>query len=189
MNVRNYMASFEAILFAAGDAVPAAALSEALQVSVKEVRLLAQQLKDRYRSEDSGLNLIELSDSYQLCTKKECYPELIRFAKQPKRPELTEVVLETLSIIAYKQPVTRAAIEAIRGVSCAHAINRLLEYGLIKELGRLDAPGRPILFGTTEEFLRCFEVRTPQELPQIPQERVEELRLEAIRESGRELEV
>lgn len=189
MNVRNYIASLEAILFAAGDAVPAAALCAALDVSVKEVHLLAAQLKDRYRAEESGLQLIELEDAYQICTKKECYPALIRFAKQPKRQELTEVVLETLSIIAYKQPVTRAEIEAIRGVSCSHAINKLLEYDLIKELGRLDAPGKPILFGTTEEFLRCFEVRSPEELPQIPEERIEELRMEALRESEKEIDV
>ena len=189
MNVRNYIASLEAILFAAGDAVPAAALSAALEVSVREVRLLAEQLKDRYRDEASGLQLIELEDAYQICTKKECYSSLIRFAKQPKHRELTGVVLETLSIIAYKQPVTRAEIEAIRGVSCAHAVNKLLEYDLIRELGRLDAPGRPILFGTTEEFLRCFEVRSPDELPQISGERIEEMRIEALRESGKELEV
>ena len=91
-----------------------------------------------------------------MCTKKEYYECLIRLALHPKKPALTDVMLETLSIIAYKQPVTKAEIEKIRGVKCDHAINKLVEYELVKELGRLDAPGRPILLGTTEEFLRCF---------------------------------
>ena len=108
------------------------------------------------KKEDRGIRIIELEDSFQLCTKKEMYEYLIRVAKQPKRYALTDVLLETLSIVAYKQPVTKLEIEKIRGVKSDHAVNKLVEYGLIEETGRLDAPGRPLLFGTTEEFLRRF---------------------------------
>ena len=116
---------------------------------------------------------MELEDSYQMCTKKEMYEYLIQIAKQPRRYHLTDVVLETLSIIAYKQPVTRLEIEKIRGVKSDHAVNKLIEYDLIAEVGRLDAPGRPILFGTTEEFLRRFSVQSVDELPKIAPEKIE----------------
>ena len=100
-----------------------------------------------------------------MCTKPEMYEYLIRIAKQPKRRVLTDVLLETLSIVAYKQPVTRSTIENIRGVNCDYVVNRLIERGLIEEVGRLDAPGRPLLFGTTTEFLRCFGISSLCDLP------------------------
>ena len=104
---------------------------------------------------------------------------MIKIAKQPKHYHLTDVVLETLSIIAYKQPVTRLEIERIRGVKSDHAVNKLIEYNLVGEVGRLDAPGRPILFGTTEEFLRRFSVQSVDELPEITPEKVEDFKAEA----------
>ena len=136
----------------------------------------------RYEKEDRGIQLIELENSYQLSTKKEMYEYLIRIAKQPKKHVLSDVLLETLSIIAYRQPVTRAEIEKIRGVSCEHAVNKLLEYELVKEIGRLDAPGKPILFGTTEEFLRSFGVQSLEELPVVNEDQMEEFRIEAEQE-------
>ena len=117
-----------------------------------------------------------------MCTKKEYYEYLIRIALQPKKPSLTDVMLETLSIIAYKQPVTKAEIEKIRGVKCDHAINKLMEYNLVKELGRLDAPGRPILLGTTEEFLRSFGVQGVDDLPVLDPVKVEDFKAEAEEE-------
>ena len=114
-----------------------------------------------------------------MCTKAEMYGYLIRIAKQPKKNVLTDVILETLSIIAYKQPVTKIEIEKIRGVSCEHAVNKLLDYGLVTEVGRLDAPGRPILLGTTEEFLRCFGVQSIEDLPSLNPEKIEEFKQEA----------
>ena len=126
--------------------------------------------------------IIELEDSFQLCTRKEYYDTLIKVAKQPKKYVLTDVQLEVLSIIAYKQPVTRQEVEKIRGVNSDHALNRLVEYGLVGEAGRLDAPGRPILFGTTEEFLRNFGVRTAEDLPSIQPDLVEEMKSEAEEE-------
>lgn len=118
-----------------------------------------------------------------MCTRPNTYEYLIRIAKQPKKHVLTDVLLETLSIIAYKQPITRVEIEKIRGVSCDHAVNKLLEYNLIQELGRLDAPGKPLLFGTTEDFLRCFGVHSIDELPVLAPDQVEEFRQEAEQET------
>ena len=114
---------------------------------------------------------------------------MIKIAKQPKRQVITDVVLETLSIVAYKQPVTKVEIEKIRGVSCDHAVNKLLEYGLICELGRLDAPGRPLLFGTTEEFLRCFGVQSMDELPVLNSDQLEEFKTQAQEEMQLKLDI
>ena len=124
-----------------------------------------------------------------MCTKNEMYEYLIRIAKQPKRRVLTDVLLETLSIIAYKQPITKAEIEKIRGVSSDHAVSKLVEYNLVTEIGRLDAPGRPMLFGTTEEFLRSFGVHSLEELPVLDEDRIEEFKLEAEEEAEAELKV
>ena len=147
------------------------------------------RLCEDYESQERGIRIIRLEDRYQLATKKELYPVLIRMARQPQKISLTDVVLETLSIIAYKQPVTRIEIERIRGVKCDHAINRLIEYGLIREVGRLDAPGRPILFGTTEEFLRHFGTDSLDELPRINPVKVEDFKAEAEEEAKLKLEV
>ena len=124
-----------------------------------------------------------------MCTKPEMYEYLVRIAKQPKRHVLTDVMLETLSIVAYKQPVTRIEIEKIRGVKSDHAINKLIEYDLICEVGRLDAPGRPLLFGTTEEFLRRFSVQSLDELPSIDTERMETFKEEAEDEVQLKLDI
>ena len=165
MKIEEYEAAAEAILFTMGEAVELSKIASALEISERETELIIQNLADRYKNENCGLQIIELDHSYQMCTKVSQYEYLIRIAKQPKKHVLTDVLLETLSIVAYKQPVTRVEIEKIRGVSCEHAVNRLVEYNLIKEVGRLDAPGRPILFGTTEEFLRCFGAQYVEDLP------------------------
>ena len=133
----------------------------------------------QYEKEDRGIKIIELENAFQLCTKKEYYENLIKVAKAPKKQVLSDTLLETLAIIAYKQPITKMEIEKIRGVSSEHAVNRLVEYGLCKELGRLDAPGRPMLFGTTEEFLRVFGVQSIDELPVISEDLVEQFKDEA----------
>ena len=127
--------------------------------------------------------------SYQIGKKKEMYEYLIRIAKQPKRYVLTDVLLETLSIIAYKQPVTKLEIEKIRGVKSDHAVNKLVEYGLVEEVGRLDAPGRPLLFGTTEEFLRRFSVQSLDELPTLDPVRMEQFKEEAEDEAQLKLDI
>ena len=175
-------AAVEAVLFAMGDAVRVDKLAAAIGHDAETTRKLVHQMMDRYNSREGGLEIIELEDSFQLCTRKEYYDTLIKVAKQPKKYVLTDVQLEVLSIVAYKQPVTRQEVEKIRGVNSDHALNRLVEYGLVGEAGRLDAPGRPILFGTTEEFLRNFGVRSTEELPSIQPDLVEEMKSEAEEE-------
>ncbi|MGN1147910.1 MAG: SMC-Scp complex subunit ScpB [Lachnospiraceae bacterium] len=177
-------AVLEAILFTMGDSVEISRLATVLEMSVKEVKEILFKMQENYAKEDRGISLLWLEDSVQLSTKAEMYEYLIKIAKTPKKMVLTDTVLETLSIIAYKQPVTRLEIERIRGVSCDHAINKLLEYDLITELGRLDAPGRPLLFGTTEQFLRCFGVKSLDELPELSAVQVEEFKQQAEAEAG-----
>ena len=152
-------AVIEAVLFTMGDSVEVARLAEAVGENVGETKKILENMKQKYEEQGRGITMIELEDSVQLCTKPEMYEYLIKVAKTPKKFVLTDTLLETLSIIAYKQPVTKLEIEKIRGVSCEHAVNRLLEFSLITEVGRLDAPGRPLLFGTTEEFLRRLSQR------------------------------
>ena len=125
----------------------------------------------------------------QLCTKPELYEYLIKVAKAPRKVVLTDTLIETLSIIAYKQPVTRLEVEKIRGVSCDHAINRLIEFNLIQELGRMDAPGRPLLFGTTEEFLRTFGVKSLGDLPMINPEQIDDFKKQAEEEVELKVEI
>ena len=146
-------------------------------------------MMDRYEEESRGIRIIELDNSFQMCTKKEMYEYLIRIAKQPRKYALTDVLLETLSIIAYRQPVTRLEIEKIRGVKSDHAVNKLVEYGLIEENGRLDAPGRPLLFGTTEEFLRRFSLQSLDELPSVNSEQIEHFKEEAEDEAQMTLDI
>lgn len=177
-------AILEAILFTMGDSVEISRLATVLEMSVKEVKEILLKMQEKYAKEDRGISMLWLEDSVQLSTKAEMYEYLIKIAKTPKKMVLTDTVLETLSIIAYKQPVTRLEIERIRGVSCDHAINKLLEYDLITELGRLDAPGRPLLFGTTEQFLRCFGVKSLDELPELSAVQVEEFKQQAEAEAG-----
>ena len=180
--MRQKQAVIEAILFSMGESVSKKQLMAALDIPEDLFFYLIDQLKRKYNRKDSGIRLLELDGSYQLCTRPEYYDQLIKIVNQPKKPKLTDVMMETLSIIAYKQPVTKQEIEAIRGVKCDHPGNKLLEYNLIREAGRLDAVGRPILFRTTEEFLRCFGVGSIKELPEIEQDKVEDFKQEAQEE-------
>ncbi len=179
MTIPQLEAAIEAVLFTMGEPVDTMSLAKAIQQDKETTRKLIDGLRIKYDAEDRGIRLLELEDSWQLCTKKEYYEVLIRLASQPKKAVLTEVMLETLSIIAYKQPVTKAEIEKIRGVKSDHAVNRLVEYNLVTELGRLDAPGRPILFGTTQEFLRRFGVSSVGELPEVSTVKMEDFKAEA----------
>ena len=179
MNIRQTEAAIEAILFAEGGAVPEKRLAEVLEQDPETMRKLLSDLMLRYEEEDRGIRLIELDGAWQLATKNEYYGYLIRLEVTAKKPRLTDVLLETLAIIAYKQPVTRLDIEKVRGVSCDHAVNRLIEMELVEEAGRLDAPGRPILLKTSEAFLRYFGLRSASELPDPDPVRVADFRAEA----------
>ena len=189
MEEKNYEAIVEAILFTMGESVELEKIADALELSEEETKSIIENLMHEYEKPSIGMKIIELDGAYQMCTKSEMYEYLIRIAKQPKKHVLTDVLLETLSIIAYKQPVTKAEIEQIRGVSCSHAINKLLEYGLITEAGRLNAPGRPILLATTEEFLRTFGVQGLEELPSLDPVKLEDFKAEAEEEVQLRLDV
>lgn len=182
-------AVLEAVLFTMGESVEVSRLADVIEEDVKTTREILQGMGERYEQEDRGIALSWFDSSVQLCTKSDMYEYLIKIAKAPRKMTLTDTVLETLSIIAYKQPVTRIEIERVRGVSCDHAINKLLEYELITELGRLDAPGKPLLFGTTEQFLRCFGVRSLEELPSINPVQVEEFKQQAEAEVQLQLDI
>lgn len=181
--------ALEAILFSVGESVSVDRLASALEM---EKKVLVKQLENiiyNYNNSDRGIRIVELDGSLQLCTRNEYYGILAKIVNTPKKLSLTDVVLETLSIIAYKQPITRPEIEAIRGVSCVHAINKLIEYNLVQEVGRMDAPGRPIMFGTTEEFLRCFGVSSTSDLPLISPDKIEDFKKEALEEADFTLSV
>ena len=160
----------------------AAKIAKAIGCDIQTIERIARRMMKKYESEDRGIQIIELEHAFQMCTKQEYYEYLVEIALQPQKAVLTDVMLETLSIIAYKQPVTKTEIEKIRGVKCDHAINKLIEYNLVQELGRLDAPGRPILLGTTEEFLRNFGVGSTEDLPVISPVKLEDFKAEAEEE-------
>lgn len=178
----DWEAIVEAVLFTMGNSVELRQLAVAIGQSENVAKQVVGNLKRRYEQESRGMQIIELEHAYQMCTNAKYYENLIRVATAPKKQVLTEVVLETLSIIAYKQPVTKMEISKIRGVSSDHAVNRLVEYGLVYEVGRMDAPGRPALFATTEEFLRRFGVGSMTDLPSLNPEQEEEIQQEVQEE-------
>ena len=186
----DYLTSaIEAILFSVGESVSIDRLDSALEMDKRKLTKQLEGIIYNYNNNDRGIRIIDLDGSLQLCTRNEYYGILAKVVNTPKKLSLTDVVLETLSIIAYKQPITRPEIEAIRGVSCVHAINKLIEYNLVQEVGRLDAPGRPIMFGTTEEFLRCFGVSSTNDLPMISPDKIEDFKKEALEEADFTLSV
>lgn len=178
----NYKAQIEAILFTMGESVEINKIANALDIKPGQVKKIVKEMQKDLEKEDRGIKIIELENAYQMCSKPEMYESLIKIAKQPKRQVLTDVLMETLSIIAYKQPITKAEIERIRGVKSDFAVNKLVEYMLIEEVGRMDTPGRPLLFGTTEEFLRRFGVESSDTLPIITPDMIEEFKHEAEEE-------
>lgn len=167
MEIREIQSILEAVLFAAGDAVELEKLADIVDVDKKSLREILKKMMDGYNFERRGIHLIQMEDSYQMCTRGEYHDYIAMLAEPRRKQSLSNAAIEVLAIVAYKQPVTRSAIEHIRGVNCDYVVNRLMERNLIEEKGRLDAPGRPILFGTTQEFLRCFGVATLQDLPEF----------------------
>lgn len=174
----------EAILFTMGDSVELERLAAVLEIDKKQMKSVMDEMIRDAEEQHRGIRILEIDGSYQMCTSKETYEYLIKLVKIPRNYKLTDVQLETLSIIAYKQPVTKLEIEKIRGVQSDYAVNRLVEAGLVEEVGRLDQPGKPVLFGTTEEFLRRFGLRNTEELPDINVEKIETFKLEAEQELG-----
>lgn len=179
----------EAILFTMGEAVELERIAGAVDHDEETTRKILHNMMDHYEGEERGIHIIELDGAYQLCTKASMYEAIIKITHIPKKHVLTDVLLETLSIIAYKQPITKLQIEAIRGVKSDHSVNKLVEYNLICEMGRMDAPGRPILFGTTEDFLRCFGLQSLDSLPIMNSDKMNDFKLEAEEEIQLELDI
>lgn len=189
MDKKKAKAVIEAILFTMGESVELARLMEVTELSEEEIKTVLAEMQAEYEKRDGGIRLLLLENAVQLCTKKELYEYIIQIAKVSKKVTLSESALEALSIVAYKQPITRVEIEKIRGVASNHAINKLLEYDFIQELGRLDAPGRPILFGTTEQFLRSFGLENLSQMPAVDMDKMEEFKEQAEAEIGLPVEV
>lgn len=168
---RKPKAILEGILFAMGEAVPISRIAFVMDMSEKQTEKILLEMEEEYNSSpERGIHLIRLEDSWQLCTKRDYYDYIHRLKEKARRAALTNAGLEVLSVVAYNQPVTRSSIEFIRGVNSDGPLNNLIASGLVREVGRLDAPGRPILFGTTEDFLRCFNLSSLSELPDIDKE-------------------
>lgn len=158
----------EAILFAAGESVPVARLSLILGVGEDEVLAAARELQEKYESEQRGMRILQLDDRLQMCSAPEFAPYISKVLEQRKPPMLSQPALETLAVVAYFQPVTRAYVEQVRGVDSSYTVSALCERGLIEECGRLEVPGRPAIFRTTEVFLRTMDISSLAELPPLP---------------------
>lgn len=169
---KNIECALEAVLFSLGEAVEIERLAEALEVREDEIRVAFSGLQKKYEKENRGIKLIEIENSVQMCSNPDYYECIKRVTQIKKQAGLSSAALETLSIIAYNQPVTKGTIEFIRGVDCTYSVTRLLERGFIDELGRAETPGRPILYGTTMEFLRCFGLKSLEDLPPLPEKEV-----------------
>lgn len=189
MERKKAKAVLEAVLFTMGESVEIDRLAAVIEEDKKTTKEILDEMAEDYLKEERGIVLTTFENAVQLCTKGELYEYLIKIAKTPRKLTLTDTLLETLSIIAYKQPVTRQEIEKVRGVSCDHAVNRLLEFDLITEVGRMDAPGRPLLFGTTEQFLRSFGVKSLEELPELSTVQIEEFKQQAETEVQLQLDI
>ena len=164
IDIRNVKSIVEALLFASGDAISLDKLSEIIEIEKDTLHDIIAELMDEYNYHKRGIKIIRLGSKYQMSTRGE-YAEYVQKIVEPKkRNPLTKATLEVLAIIAYKQPVTRGGIEYVRGVNSDNSVSRLLELGLIEEVGRKDSPGRPALFGTTDEFLRNFALSGLDEL-------------------------
>ncbi len=160
--------AIEAILFAAGESVPVARMSLVLDTDEHEILRISAELAQRYEAEGRGMRILRLDDKLQMCSAPEYAPFITKTLEQRKPPMLSPPALETLAIVAYFQPVTRAYIEKVRGVDSSYTVSVLVERGLIEACGRLDAPGRPTLFRTTDVFLRTMGISRLDQLPELP---------------------
>lgn len=164
----NLIARLEAMLFSAGDPVEASKLAEILDIDVETVIKILAHLGDLYEAENRGIQLIRIDGKYQLCTKEEYADDVRALLEIKKNTPLSQAAFEVLAIISYNKNVTKSFIEQIRGVDCSGSINNLIQKGLIEEKGRLDLPGRPLVYGVTDRFLRCFSINSLDDLPDLP---------------------
>lgn len=174
MDIDKIKGIIEAILFAAGREVTKNELVLALEISEDDLEKIISSMQEEYKTENRGIEIIKLNDSYQLCTKKDLYQYIYPVLDKRSKPNLSGAALETLAIIAYNPRITRAEIEDIRGVSADACVYKLLEYGLIEEAGKLDLPGKPMSYKTTNEFLKMFGYSSLDDLPELPRYKVDE---------------
>lgn len=174
MEIDKIKSIIEAILFAAGRQVTKNELMLSLEISEEDIKNIIQTMQEEYKEIDRGVELISVDNSYQLCTKKELHEYIYPVLDKRNKPNLSNAALETLSIIAYNPKITRAEIEAIRGVSADACVYKLLEYGLIEEAGKIDLPGKPMSYRTTQEFLKMFGYSSLDELPELPRYKLDE---------------
>lgn len=170
---KKLIATVEAVLFAVGEPTEITKISQAINLDVILIEEIISVLKAKYNKEDSGICLLKLDDKYQLCSKKEYADSIRKVIEVKKNAPLSQAAFEVLAIVAYNQPVTKAFVEQIRGVDCSAVISNLCQKSLIEEKGRLDLPGRPLIYGTTPEFLRCFCISSLDELPPLPENKEE----------------
>ena len=174
MDYKKQQGIIESILFAAGRQVELKELMSATELGQDELIGIIEMMKNEYCNENRGIEIIKVNDSYQLCTKKENYEYIYPVFDKRSKPNLSPAALEVISIIAYNPKITRAEIEAIRGVSSDGSIYKLLEYELIQEAGRMDAPGRPTMYETSPKFLKMFGLSSLDELPDLPRYKLDE---------------
>lgn len=183
MNNEEMKRAVEAILFAAGESVEISRIGEALELTPKKAENLLEEVRSEFNSQNHGFKIMRYKDSYRFVTHKEYEEQIRRVMDLNRKKPLSQAAMEVLAVIAYNQPVTKAFVEQIRGVDCSGVIGSLTIKGLIEERGRLELPGRPLLYGTTENFLRCFNISSIEELPPIPQSDKEENSEENISEN------
>ena len=174
MEINQKKSIIEAILFAAGRSVTKNELILALEISEEDLDNIIKSMQEEYKEDNKGIELISINNEYKLCTKKELYEFIYPVLDKRSKPNLSNAALETLSIIAYNPKITRAEIEAIRGVSADACVYKLLEYGLIEEAGKIDLPGKPMSYKTTNEFLKMFGYGSLEELPELPRYKLDE---------------
>lgn len=174
MEIDKLKAIIEAMLFACGRPVETKEIMANLELSEEDVELVLQSMKLDFENQNRGLEIIKVDNAYQLCTKREYYEYVYPLLDNRAKPTLSNAAMETLSIIAYNPQITRAEIESIRGVNSDGTIYKLLEYNLIEEAGRLDLPGRPTTYKTTDEFLKMFGISSLEELPELPKYKMDE---------------
>lgn len=182
MEVLKIKSVIESILFLSGESVEVERLAQVLQVEEDSIYDAVRGLNETYTQYNSGLFITQIDDAYQMCTVAENAPYIEQYLKKPSKKILTQPIIETLAIIAYSQPITKVQIEDIRGVRSDHTMNKLIEFNLICEVGRLNVIGKPILFGTTGEFLRHFGFASIDEMPKVKEELIQRFKEEVHEE-------
>ena len=169
MEIKKFQGAIEAILFSSGDPISVGRIAEVLELDVSTASKILQNLMDEFNTEDGGVRIVKLDDNYQMCTNPEYAAYVRNILDMRRNMPLSQAGMEVLAIVAYNQPVTKAFMEQIRGVDCSGVLGSLTAKGLIEERGRLELPGRPLLYGTTADFLRCLSISSLSELPPLPQ--------------------